>query len=650
LRPPLLPEGTAIRPLDPDRPYKPLDVGQDGVSVTQNDRGRLLAVIAAHPQHGTVVLAAGAGFVEDHRFDSDAVRRYRRRLASRRAESFGFSSHEDRGGNQAQEFLPSPAWLLEDALPVTRLGGTQARIVTFVPHLDDCAGQRGVVQLALDRLPAPLRWSGRLRLDRAEYPELREGRPASDTGRLPHVFSRHDGAAIGDARLGVAAGIAGMERPSLSISRNGLAVIDGQMRSSTAGVVIGLGNDINEAIAAAHALAEDREALLDATLQRWRRRWNGEMQSDHLGLVRRRGLGYLLGCCAPAIGESVCLTTDHRILPLAWTRDAYYAASALLAWADRGGPSEAADVVRRHLAWLFEVADRPDGWWARSHLSTGQRKDPAFQLDQQLFPLLELIDYTRLTGDRRPMSRYRDAIDDVLRAIDARQSTAAVLFASEETPADDPLALPYQTANQILAWYVLGELARHGVGAGRLERRAEAIRRAIFRHLVVPGPDGTPIFAYASDLAGTTWRYHDANDLPMAMAPRWGFCPANDPIWRATMRFAFSNANEAFARGARGGLGSLHTPGAWPLGRLQEWLVADATADRQWADMAADQLGAMSYWDGALPEANDPRTGQPISRPWFAWPGAAAASMLMQRETVRQLDQLIAPFPRSTNR
>ena len=53
------------------------------------------------------------------------------------------------------------------------------------------------------------------------------------------------------------------------------------------------------------------------------------------------------------------------------------------------------------LAWLFEVADRPEGWWARSHLVGGQRKDQAFQLDQQLYPLLELLDYREAAGASR---------------------------------------------------------------------------------------------------------------------------------------------------------------------------------------------------------------------------------------------------------
>jgi uncharacterized protein len=336
----------------------------------------------------------------------------------------------------------------------------------------------------------------------------------------------------------------------------------------------------------------------------------------------------VLACCAIPVGSATCLVTDHRILPLAWTRDGYFAARALLAWTRATGVPEPAGLVRRHLAWLFEVADRPAGWWARSHLVGGQRKDQAFQLDQQLYPLLELADYVELTGDRRALERHREAVERALRAIDGRRAAGVALYATEETPADDPLPLPYQTACQLLAWYTLTRLDRLGVGGGRLGRLAGSIRDAVGRHQVVA--DGVPPrYAYATDLAGGTLDYHDANDLPMALAPAWGFCEPDDPTWRATMRFAFGPANPGFAPGRRGGLGSLHTPGSWPLGHVQAWLAGRAAGEAGTVAAAERALAAAALWDGALPEASDPRSGRPRSRPWFAWPGATVATLLL---------------------
>ncbi len=89
------------------------------------------------------------------------------------------------------------------------------------------------------------------------------------------------------------------------------------------------------------------------------------------------------------------------------------------------------------------------------------------------------------------------------------------------------------------------------------------------------------------------------------------------------MAFAFSSANEGMAEGRFGGLGSRHTPGAWPLGDAQELLWARVIGDEARCTRVLQRVHATAFPDGALPEARDPQTGAPISRHWFAWPNAA---------------------------
>jgi meiotically up-regulated gene 157 (Mug157) protein len=108
------------------------------------------------------------------------------------------------------------------------------------------------------------------------------------------------------------------------------------------------------------------------------------------------------------------------------------------------------------------------------------------------------------------------------------------------------------------------------------------------------------------------------------LAPAWGFCRSDDLVWRATMDFSFTSANQGgFYPGPFGGLGSIHTPGAWPLGDIQEWLYARLTGDQDRAERVLDRLAATACWDGALPEARDPQSGGVKSRHWFSWPNCA---------------------------
>ncbi|MER3417537.1 MAG: hypothetical protein C4343_00040 [Chloroflexota bacterium] len=593
-------------------------MGEAGLAATIHGSGRLVAVTNAHERHGSVVLTAVPGFVEANRYDQASVRRYRDQFWVPDGPSFGFVSRRaiSEGGPRA--------WLLDDAIPVTPLETATPGLATYVCQPEGFRGAPVLAQLLLDATAHPRRWSGRIRLDRAAYPQLTEGGPLAPADRRPQLRREADGIVLEDV---------GLEHAVAIVGGAGHAHLDGEWvdvdLEVTRAVVIALGPNGVAALSAARMAIADPEALLDQTLEQWRGRWQGwpEPARAHEQLAKR-ALAYGLGPCSIPVRETICLVTDHLLLPLSWTRDAYYVADSLLAAARAGVASEEAiQIVRRHLAWLFGVAERPEGWWARSHLVGGQRKDPVFQLDQQLYPLLELAEYVGLTGDTDALERYRDEVDRVLAAIEPRRAAGGALFATDETPGDDPIELPYQTSNQILMWKTLTELDRLGLGGGRLRERAEAVRAATYRSLVTSLDDGARVFAYATDLRGRARIYHDANDLPLAFAPQWGFCPAHDPIWQATAAFAFSERNPGYFPGPEGGLGSVHTPGPWPLGHLQQLVIASTTDNPGWVGEAARRLERAAFWDGALPEASDARDGRPVSRPWFAWPGAVLLSL-----------------------
>jgi hypothetical protein len=619
--------GDELRRLDPRRWYKPLDVGEAGVACSVNPLGRMLVVTAPHPVHGQVQLTAAPDLPDRRRYDQAAVRRYRTRLSEPGAPSFGLSALERRARHLA--------WLWQEAIPVTPLPGAhEPGLVTLVTHPDDAGGARGVVQVRLSPEATAIRgrFTGRLRLARAPYPQLTEGGRLPPAPRRPTLSTEGGALILSDKLLDFAIAIGGdmaMQAPdALAVLDRGWLRVDVPLRIGWRRVVIGLGDNAHEARDSVVTLAAiDAEQLIRQAAGRWRVRWENWPDADGpLATLARRGLAYILGCCAVPVGDTVCLITDHRLLPLAWTRDGYFVARALLDWGVAVSGHLALDLVRHHLAWLFEVADRPDAWWARSHLIGGQRKDEAYQLDQQLYPWLELADYTFATGDHGPLGRYASQLPEVLRAIEGRSDPATGLLATEETAADDPTALPYQAANQILAWHSFSCLVSLGVGGTALADRAERLRNAVARHLVTSAPDGSTVLAYATDGRAGFRHYHDANDLPLALAPTWGFNSPDDEVWRATVRAAFAATHNGFATGQFGGLGSVHSAGSWPLGHLQQLLIAGALGDEQSEEATRRALQRQAQWDDLLPEASDPTDGHPVSRPWFAWPGALAAS------------------------
>ncbi len=498
------------------------------------------------------------------------------------------------------------AFLVEDMLPLAVLEPTDVRIevLTLAPR-----GRRGALQIvrvaARDRPTfAVADWRGTMRLARAAYTQLTPG------GALPPAPERttfgEDGRLvwIDDRELGAAAAIAlpaGAEVPAdMSVPLI---------------VAVAFGGTLDEAIREAVQLAGEGHDLVGAEVRERRAWWIGIGRDAESGHAVRRATAYALDCAATRAGDDlVAVLADHEILPLVWTRDAYYVCRMLLELAPRDERVRA--VVDGFLRWLFEAAERPAGWWPRASLANGAAKDPAFQLDQQLFPFVLLEDHARLTGETELLHRYAPLRDELMRAMLARR-TPFGLIATDETPADDPLEQPFHFSSHVLLWRALRDLDPRAAAEVHGATRSGFIDSGRFAY-AVRGPRGEG-----------PRHYHDANDLPTVFAPAWGFCGADDPVWRATIDFAWSKENDGYFAGPLGGLGSLHTPHPWPLGDLQEIVVARVLGDAERERRGWERLDRVEMWDGLLPEAYDETTGAVASRHHFAWPAALRALLLL---------------------
>jgi hypothetical protein len=213
---------------------------------------------------------------------------------------------------------------------------------------------------------------------------------------------------------------------------------------------------------------------------------------------------------------------------------------------------------------------------------------------------------------------YPDEARQVIQNLLTRKADFAWLFPTDETPADDPVALPYHLSSHILLWHCLRQLHAYLPDEGYVEM-AEQVRSAVFSYFVGEH-EGNPCLAYATDGQGHFSYYHDANDVPLILAPLWGFMPADDLLWQNTIAFALSPAN----RGGfyDGHIGSVHTPAPWPLGDVQLLLIGHLRGDAAMKQLARESLRRAAQWDGALPEAYDSQDYSVVSRTWFAWPNA----------------------------
>jgi hypothetical protein len=584
---------------------KPLDFGANGINGSLDVHGRMIALNFYHPEHGYLTLTSADPFPDDQRYDVSAVRAYRKSLVD--LDGFGLYFDAAMRGADTSNAHGSTVHTQLDFRDGRSISGD-----TFV------YGVTTYQRWTLNGINA--RFQGRLSLQRCAYTQITEGgvipAPAIETNV---TFDQHgkfgmwtiENPAL-PAAVCIVAPFAGdpYELETVGAVRVDLPLIGDD-------VILCFTTGMNALEAQSRALAfypPSLERLKDAAAEleyHWKDRKTSSGIED-IDAIVRRGLGYSVSMAVP-VGEGACLLTDHMLLPLSWNRDAYYLARALLSW-----HADMRDIVRRHLIWMFEIAERKDGAWGRSYLANGMIKDASFQLDQQLFPLLELAEYVLETGDRATFQRLEGHMYAILDMLLAR-SGFSVLFPTDETPADDPIALPFHLSSHILFWKALDKLNRLGVDTGTLK---DDMRAAVDRYFITDW-NGKRIYAYATDGSGNHHLYHDANDFPTVLAPTWGWCSADDPVWRATMEYAFSPANKEAWFG--GHLGSVHTKAAWALGDVQDIIVARIIGDKEREARAHAALEKAAQHDGALPEAYDPHTGAVVARHWFAWPNAAYA-------------------------
>lgn len=573
---------------------KPLDIGDGYSCASYLPTAEVLAVTRPHAVHGMVELTGAAPFDESTRSSQTLVRAYRGSLADA-ASAF----LRPTGRSQVTDARMNPDGSLTISFRVAPADGT-AR-VAFSGRL-----QRPPYAEITDIAPLPsLAVDSEIATDADTPDEL----VVASAGLASHArISVHTVPAVVGRWM-----VTGEEHAEWSASIlpdfvDGAGTLEMEFR-----IALSTENDPPYAPDRSHI-----EAIPFMTLP------------VEAGAIVNGIADYVRGCCALRVSpsESVIIT-DHRLLPLSWTRDAYYMALLLLLLRN---PDDSA-TVERHLCWLWGPG-RDTGVWMRSHLTNGRVKDPGLQGDQQLFPILELLDYRGVVGSWPALpsgaSGWGPLVESALASLPLDEGTR--LIASSENPADDPSEYPLLFSTQLVYLRVLDGLARLGSEIGldvsSLEQLHHVVRTqtaAVFR---ADGPDG-PLFAYEADGLGGVRFYADANDVPTALAPAWGFCEADDPHWLGTMRFAFSAANPGWAAGALGGLGSAHTPGVWPLGDVQEFVAARARGDHATEDRVLAKLYAIVAADGHLPESYNPEDGSWFARHWFGWPAAALGAALL---------------------
>lgn len=392
----------------------------------------------------------------------------------------------------------------------------------------------------------------------------------------------------------------------------------------SAGVTLELSLDGTEA-----ASARD----LPAVAARWREEWAclAPLQTPDALLTAglRRAAVYAASMLAPIDGtdESAGLS-DHIEWPVDCARDTFHVASALLFLRP--------DLARRHLAFTFLDAI-PRAGAGKSYVATGESRGhrEARLLDLAAYPLLELWRYWRATGDDAfvAQAQVRETALSIVDEVRAWQDPRTGLFTSTERSSDEPCAYPCFIPGNAMFCVCLEHVAAlceelwgEPERAGELHQLAGQLRRAIWEHALVDDPEFGRLFAFEVGGPGEALLYDHADMPNLLSLARLGFCATDDPVYRNTVRFAFSDRNQGF-RGTSNGKyrqlcdGSKTMPfSPWALGALGQLMSGTATPAE--AARLLDWLRDALTPARQLPEISDRHTARPVQRYWFGWPTA----------------------------
>jgi uncharacterized protein len=617
---------------------KPIDAGIGGLTASINTNGFIHSINSFHSEQGYITVSSANQFPNDKWFDSSYVRQYRREHAENKQ---GFGVVPD------IPFENVNSYHIENTFPCFQYEWQGVSFEsTFFPveHDNSCyfIHDLKITNHDASENRIPFKIGGIFSLNRCSYGQLTEGGPILLPDLENKLFINGHHLTISNEKLPATFS-------AFHFSNGHPLLLTEENKEFSAPIHYHTNYEVEikkgqtDVITSVYTFS-NREVSFEfakTMLQKAFKRNDALKIKEDLPYsfyIIERNVDYIISCCSvPVTEDHICIITDHQLLPLSWNRDAFYMINLLLEVSEIIGQEKKEkiqQIVSGHLCWVFEKAQRTETYWGRAYLTNGFCKDKIFQLDQQLYPLLELCRYFEIFKDNTIVHRLQPYIEEILQMILLHRDEEKWLFKTGETPADDKVDYPYHFSSQILLWYTLKQLETlnklFAFTQFDLHEMARNVKRDCLNAFTAE-INNKKVFAYLTDLKGNYKFYHDANDLPTALAPLLNFCSVEEETWIQTMEFAFTTENKGgYYSGQFKGLGSIHTPHPWPLGDGQELLYCYLTNQNERLNIVWEKIIRIVQWDGLFSEAVNNHTGDVESRHWFSWPGAFISAVLVQ--------------------
>ena len=279
-----------------------------------------------------------------------------------------------------------------------------------------------------------------------------------------------------------------------------------------------------------------------------------------------------------------------------------------------------------------------------------------WEIDSLCYPIRIAYRYWQLTGDasvftdtwhkamqlvlrtfreqqrkdgRGPYSFYREcekATDsNINNGFGAPVRPVGLIF-SAFRPSDDATQYGFLVPSNMFAVTSLRQLAEietkvlhHDGFAQECRALADEVETALQKYAVVEHPKYGKIYAYEVDGYGNYTMMDDANVPSLLALPYMGWGTADDPVYRNTRRFVWSEDNPYFFRGKAGeGIGGPHVglDYPWPMSLILKGLTTDDAGELQ---ECLTMLRNTDGGTGFMHESFHKDDARNFTRSWFAW-------------------------------
>ncbi len=221
------------------------------------------------------------------------------------------------------------------------------------------------------------------------------------------------------------------------------------------------------------------------------------------------------------------------------------------------------------------------------------------------------------------------------------------LIVSSFRPSDDATTFQFLIPSNFFAVSsmrkmadILKEVNHDKARAKKCTEFAKEVEDALKKYATTEHPKYGEIYAFETDGFGNYFLMDDANVPSLLAMPYLGDVDVNDPIYKNTRAFVWSEDNPYFFRGSKGeGIGGPHVgyDMAWPMSIMMRAFTSQDDAEIK---ECIEMLLATDAETGFMHESfnvNDPAN---FSRSWFAWQNTLFGELILKLIDEGKLDLL----------